>query len=73
MSVKDIEERTAHRDTAPDPDWVRARCPLCDGPVVSNYYYLGGHNGCGAYIGFVECWFSLGPVEERTCSYRSVL
>lgn len=69
LMVKPIEERTVHRDTHPDPDWVRGVCHDCGSPVVSNTYYVGGKG----YIIQWECWKSLGPMEEQTCDYKRVI
>jgi hypothetical protein len=52
---------------APDPEWVRGRCPACGALLVSNSYYLGGKG----YILVWECWERLGP--SPTCSYRRVI
>lgn len=55
------------RDTRPDPEWVRGRCPDCGDDLVSNLYYVGGKG----YILCWECWGSLG--ENPACWYRKVL
>ena len=55
------------RREEPDPAWVRAACPCCGGPVVSNAYYVGGKG----YILRWECWNSLG--ERPTCDYWRTL
>lgn len=61
------------RTDRPEVAWVRGQCPCCNGPVVSNAYWVSRPGGIGAYILYWECWNSLGPEEERTCEYRRVL
>lgn len=53
----------------PEEAWIRGECPYCGEAVVSNCYYVGGKG----YIIVWECWASLGPEEERTCTYMRVL
>ena len=55
-----------HTSAAPDPDWVRGKCPICGAPTVQNTYYIGGRGD----VAQLECWNSLGPQEGRTCEYR---
>lgn len=60
---------TDRKQERPDAHWVRGRCPECGEEVVSNCYWQGG-KGC---IIINQCWASLGPPEERTCTYQKVL
>lgn len=53
--------------SAPDPSWVRGDCPLCQSPVVSNLYYVGGRG----YLLKWECWRSLSDPKE--CTYSRVV
>jgi hypothetical protein len=52
---------------APDPEWVRGKCPSCGALLVSNSYYVGGRG----YILVWECWERLGA--HPTCEYRRVI
>jgi hypothetical protein len=65
------EEHSPRKAERPDPQWVRATCPVCGEDVVSNCYYVGGK--AGGYIILWECWASLGDPSEVTCDYRRVL
>jgi hypothetical protein len=60
---------TEERRAAPDPEWVRGTCPLCEGPVVSNLYWKGGIG----YQIWWQCWNSLDEEGPRTCTYQRVL
>lgn len=48
----------------PDAEWIRAFCPRCGLPVVSNAYYIGGRG----YIVRWECWGSLAMAPS--CDFR---
>jgi len=60
-----IAARPARRRARPDPDTVRARCPLCGGQVVSRLEYR------GFYVVTWQCWEALG--SKPTCTYRRIL
>jgi hypothetical protein len=64
-----VESAVPEEREPPDPAWVKGRCPVCGGDVVSNTYYVGGRG----YFLRLECWNSLGSDREPTCDYRKVL
>jgi len=62
-----IDARPARRRARPDPDTIRARCPCCDGIVVSQLVYT---RGKGYFVTW-QCWEAMGP--RPTCNYKRVL
>jgi hypothetical protein len=68
MTEKVLVNGTERKQDRPDPDWLcDYPCPLCNGDVVSNCYYVGGKG----YVIAHECWAGLGP--QPTCNWRKVL
>lgn len=63
--------KQARREKRPFPEWVRGVCPDCGSDVVSNVYYVPGHNQQGAYLLVWECWESL--TDDPTCNYRKLI
>jgi hypothetical protein len=66
--IDDISVRTAPKKRSrPEPSWVCGTCPECGEVMVVNYYHVGGRG----YLGYRECWASLG--DQPTCHWSQSL
>jgi hypothetical protein len=57
----------ARRSERPDPNDVRAVCPVCGSDVVSGAYYVPGRG----YILRWTCWEAMG--RPPSCDFKRVL